>query len=295
MMKKLTWSLLLALATSVAIAQNTTPAPATDSEGKYNIGVGELTMTIDAQRGGKILSLKYKDQEVISQSRFPESFGSTFWTSPQKEWNWPPVPEYDKGAYTVEQKDGSLVMTSQVSPRLKFRIRKTFSTDEKAQAIVVTYTIVNEDSIERRVAPWEITRVQNGDGIIFFDAPLEGITPVGLLNFEQKDGAVWYRTDEANQNRKINADGKGWLAYAANGLMLIKHFQDLKPDEPAPGEAEVQVYVNRGKTYIELESQGAYATLAPDQELNWTVRWQLKPIGTELTPSRQLIDMVKEK
>ena len=116
MMKKLTWSLLLALATSVAIAQNTTPAPATDSEGKYNIGVGELTMTIDAQRGGKILSLKYKDQEVISQSRFPESFGSTFWTSPQKEWNWPPVPEYDKGAYTVEQKDGRLVMTSQVSP-----------------------------------------------------------------------------------------------------------------------------------------------------------------------------------
>ena len=154
---------------------------------------------------------------------------------------------------------------------------------------------MNEDSIERRVAPWEITRVQNGDGIIFFDAPLEGITPAGLLNFEQKDGAVWYRTDEANQNRKINADGKGWLAYAANGLMLIKHFQDLKPDEPAPGEAEVQVYVNRGKTYIELESQGAYATLAPGQELNWTVRWQLKPIGTELTPSRQLIDMVKEK
>ena len=65
MMKKLTWSLLLALATSVAIAQNTMSAPATDSEGKYNIGVGELTMTIDGQRGGKILSLKYKDQEVI--------------------------------------------------------------------------------------------------------------------------------------------------------------------------------------------------------------------------------------
>lgn len=293
MMKKLTWSLLLALVSSMAIAQNTTPAPAADSEGKYDINVGELTMTIDAQHGGKILSLKYKDQEVISQSRFPESFGSTFWTSPQKEWNWPPVPEYDKQPYTVEQKDGRLVMTSQVSPRLKFRIRKAFTTDAANQAILVTYTIVNEDSIERRVAPWEITRVTNGDGIIFFDAPLDGITPAGLLNFEQKDGAVWYRTDEANQNRKINADGKGWLAYAANGLLLIKHFQDLQPEEPAPGEAEVQVYVNRGKTYIELESQGAYTTLAPGEQLDWAVSWQLKPVSGEIVPSRQLVDLVK--
>ena len=43
-------------------------------------------MTIDAQRGAKILSFKYGEQEIISQLRRPEAFGSTFWTSPQKEW-----------------------------------------------------------------------------------------------------------------------------------------------------------------------------------------------------------------
>ena len=38
--------------------------------------VGDAAMTVDPARGGKILSLKHQEQEVFSQSRFPESFGS---------------------------------------------------------------------------------------------------------------------------------------------------------------------------------------------------------------------------
>ena len=255
--------------------------------------VGDVTMTINPEKGAKIMSLKYQDQEVINQSRWPESFGSTFWTSPQKEWNWPPVPEFDKNPYTVEEKDGKLVLTGEVSNRLKYRIRKEFSTDEKDGAFVVTYAIINESGEVRQVAPWEITRVANDGGVIFFKAPLKGITPAGLMAFENKYGAVWYRPDEANQNRKINADGKGWLAYANNGLLLLKKFDDLKAGAPAPDEAEIQVYVNRGKTYIELESQGAYTTLQPGQEVKYTVRWYLKPFDGAAAPSKQLLKMVK--
>ena len=238
---------------------------------------GDVTMTINPEKGAKIMSLKYKDQEVINQSRWPESFGSTFWTSPQKEWNWPPVPEIDKGVYQVEEKDGHLVMTSPVAEKLKYRIRKDFSTDANDGAIVITYSIINESGEERKVAPWEITRVPNA-GVISFDAPVESIWPADLLKFEQKNGVACYTADEAPQNRKVNADGKGWLSYENNGLVLIKKFADLTADQPAPGEAEIQVYVNRGKTYIEIESQGAYTTLAPGAELSWTVRWYLQPV-----------------
>ena len=91
----------------------------------------------------------------------------------------------------------------------------------------------------------------------------------------------------------MNADGKGWLAYLNNGLLLLKKFDDLSPTQPAPGEAEIQVYVNRGKTYIELESQGAYTNLAPGESLTWTVRWQLEPYnGT--APSKQLVKRTKK-
>ena len=114
------------------------------------------------------------------------------------------------------------------------------------------------------------------------------------MTFEQEHGVAWYQTDEANENRKTNADGKGWLAYAAKGLLLIKKFEDLQPTQPAPDEAEIQVYVNRGKTYIELESQGAYTTLKPKEQLSWTVRWYLVPFEGEAVPSEMLLQKVRK-
>jgi hypothetical protein len=265
------------------------------NDGKYVLYMGDVSMTIDAAHGGKILSYKYKDKEIISQSSWRESFGSTFWTSPQKEWNWPPVPEYDKNPYTVdESSDSHLLLTSQVSERMKYRIRKEFTVNAADNVIAVTYTIINESNETRQVAPWEITRVANDGGLIFFDAPIDGITPAGLLSFEAKEGAVWYRADEAPQNRKINADGKGWLAYCSNGLLMVKQFDDLTPEQPAPGEAEIQVYVNMRKTYIELESQGAYTTLEPGGQLHWTVRWSILPFEGENTPSKALVKAVKK-
>ena len=278
----------------MTVAFGVTTTLAQDNDGKYTLQNGDRTMVIDAAKGGKILSLKYGEREVISQLRWPEAFGSTFWTSPQKEWNWPPVPEYDKRPYTVEQKDGVLTLTSEVSERMKYRIRKAFAVDERDGAFVITYTIINESDEVRRVAPWEITRVQNEGGLIFFEAPVEGITPAGLMDFKDAFGAAWYQTDETNGNRKVNADGKGWLAYYNNGLLLVKQFDDLDASQPAPDEAEIQVYVNRGKAHIELESQGAYTTLQPKEAVSWTVRWYLQPSDLPAEPSEKLLKQVKK-
>ena len=265
-----------------------------DASGRHSLKCGHVSMEIDAAKGGKILSLKYDDREMLSQLRWPEAFGSTFWTSPQKEWNWPPVKEFDKSPYTVEQDGGTLRMTSEVSERLKCRVGKTFTTDEKDGAIVITYTITNEGDQPRSVAPWEVTRVQNEGGLVFFDAPVDGIWPAGLMDFKAQHGLAWYQTDERNENRKVNADGKGWLAYCSRGLLLVKRFDDLTPEQPAPGEAEIQVYVNRGKAHIELESQGAYQLLQPKESLSWTVRWYLVPIEGEAVPSEALAKQVKD-
>ena len=268
---------------------------------------GDVTMTIYPTKGAKIMSLKYKDQEVISQQTAPESFGSTFWTSPQKEWNWPPVQEFDKGEYQVEvipspsgEQESGFVMTSEVSPRLKYRIRKEFAADDTQGGFVITYSIINESDETRQVAPWEITRVANDGGVIFFDAPIDGITPAGLMPFKAEQGAVWYQPNESGDNRKINADGKGWYAYCNKGLLLLKTFDDLPSPSgeteggPAPGEAEIQVYVNRGKTFIELEAQGAYTTLKPHEALSWTVRWHLLPVAGDAKPSAELLNTVKK-
>ena len=238
------------------------------------VKAGRLGMTIDTGAGGRIISLKYDGKEMLSQTKMPESFGSTFWTSPQSDWNWPPVPEIDKYPYEVEADGQQLTLTSSVSEKLGVRVRKTFESDARNNAIAVTYQIENAGTETRSVAPWEITRVPN-EGTVFFDAPVAGITPAGIMPFAQADGLAWLTFDVKDENRKVNADGKGWLAYHNNGLVLIKQFDDLKSGQPAPGEAEIQVYINRGKTYVELESQGAYTTLRPGESLSWTVRWSV--------------------
>jgi len=292
-MKQILISLFMAVA-MIFMGTTTAKAEVSNEEaGQYVLKCGNLSMTIDAAKGGKILSFKYGDQEAISQLKWPESFGSTFWTSPQKEWYWPPVPEYDKKAYAVEEKDGVLTMTSSVNEKLKYRIRKAFAVDEQNQAIAVTYSIINTSDETRKVAPWEITRVQNEGGLIFFEAPTDSIWPAGLMNFKETNGISCYEPDVVNDNRKVNVNGKGWLAYLnkEKGLLLVKQFEDLAVGQPAPDEAEIQVYVNRGKTYIELESQGAYTTLNPGEALSWTVRWYLQP--STLTSADALAQQVK--
>ncbi|MBR5835428.1 MAG: hypothetical protein IKY66_04625 [Bacteroidales bacterium] len=286
-MKKVLISLLAVLGLgSMALSAQTIN---TLENGKYSVSVGEVTLTVDASKGGKVVSYKLNDNEVLSQTRMPNSFGSTFWTSPQSEWNWPPVAEYDTKPFEAEVKDGVLVLTGQKSERFGYRVLKEFSADAKDNAIVIKYTIVNESGETRKVAPWEISRVPNG-GILFFDA--KEATPANNMKglpFTYEKDAAWYVMDEDSANRKINADGKGWLAFCNNGLLFVKKFQDLKPSEPAPAEAEIQIYANPGKTFVEIEEQGAYTTLEPGAKVDWTVRWYLVPTDEAAVPSKSLL------
>ena len=282
----------LAAASAVALAADQ-PQTRSLGESLYSISVGDVTMTIDAAHGAKILSFKRGDAEIISQLKMFNAFGSTFWTSPQSEWNWPPVAEYDRLEYQVEQTPTSLVMEGKTSERFGYSIRKKFEADPSDEAIVVTYSIVNRSGETRKVAPWEITRVP-GEGLIFFASRSSDITPAGLMEFNDKYGAAWYSFDEAKENRKINADGKGWLAYEGNNLLLVKKFPDLKPSQPAPAEAEIQVYVNQGTSFIELESQGAYSELAPGESLNYSVKWYLVPSQGKGIPSKKLLKTVNK-
>ena len=285
-MKKIIITLLAALSLgSAALSAQTFNVL---ENGQYSVKVGDVTLTVDASRGGKIISYKYQDTEILSQTRMPNSFGSTFWTSPQSEWNWPPVAEYDTKPFNAELKENALVLTGDKS-RFGYRVRKEFTTDSKDNAIVITYTIVNESDETRKVAPWEISRVPNG-GILFFDA--KEATPANNMKglpFEYKEKAAWYTLDEARENRKINADGKGWLAFSDKGLLFVKTFPDLDASQPAPAEAEIQIYANPGKTFVEIEEQGAYTTLKPGEEVNWTVRWYLVPNDLPAEPSKELL------
>lgn len=272
--------LILALAATSAFAQKTV----VKNDNNYTITSGKCVMTVDSEHGGKVISLKCDGKELLAQHqqksehvRFenPNDFGSTFWPSPQYEWNWPPIATYDNKPYSAKQDKSSLTLVSGEDEKYPYVFEKVFKPLGKG-SFEITYNIKNIGGSEVKVGPWEITRVPSG-GYIFFDAP--ALRPLTEISYTTEMGIQWmqYQPKE-RQNRKIFADAKGWLAFANDGLLFVKQFPDIASSEAAPEEEEVEIYHNMGKTYTEIENQGAYATLQPGESTSWKVKWTLQSV-----------------
>ncbi len=195
------------------------------------------------------------------------NFGSTFWSSPQSDWNWPPPPEIDSEPYAASLDGAVLSLSGTTAAGLGLAVKKKFSTDRQVGAVSVEYTLANRGSQPRWVAPWEITRVAAG-GLTLFPmgegGPRKGAQD--LLSPTIVNGVAWFAYDAAaiTADQKLFADGKeGWIAHVDGDLLLVKSFADTSPGQAAPGEAEIEIYANASHTYVEVENQGAYVHLAP--------------------------------
>ena len=80
---------------------------------------------------------------------------------------------------------------------------------------------------------------------------------------------------------KLFTDARGWLAHAHHSTLFLRVFPDLTLDQAAPRQAEVEMYFDPERDYIELENQGAYVTLAPGQSLTYPVEWRFRAIDPE--------------
>jgi hypothetical protein len=250
---------------------------------------GDTVFAVDASQGGRIVtfSLAGLNSVTAPKTTVDNNWGSTFWTSPQTDWNWPPPTEIDSDPYRASLDGGTLTLTGDTSIKLDLAVTKKFSMDQATGNVTIEYGIVNKGSAARRVAPWEITRVAAG-GLTFFPmgegSPTKGSQD--LLNLEVKDGVAWFAYDAAAipKEQKVFADGReGWIAHADKGLLLVKAFSDISPSQAAPSEAEISLYTDTNHTYIEVENEGAYQELAPNASLTWTVRWFLRKLDASVS------------
>lgn len=255
---------------------------------QYVIQSDKCVLIVDSEKGGKAVSLKCEDKELIAQHqkksekmRFenPNDFGSTFWPSPQSTWNWPPIVTYDSKPYSAVVQGNAVKLTSEKDAKYPYVFEKTYKPLGKG-AYQVEYVIRNAGNEDVKVAPWEITRVPSG-GFLFFDAP--AVRPVMEMTYTTEMGWQWIQFISKMQNRKVFADAKGWLAFANDGLLFVKQFPDIKTSEAAPGEEEVEIYFNMGDTYTEIENQGKYVTLKPGESTSWTVKWTVVSVDKNAT------------
>ncbi len=123
---------------------------------------------------------------------------------------------------------------------------------------------------------------------------------VSNLVTEDINGITWYRyvPELVTGHQKLFRNGsEGWLTHANKGVLFVKQFCELGTDQEAPGEAEIEIYANKDRTYIELENQGPYTTLSPGESIGWIVKWFVRKIPDSIlvkTGNKNLTDFVRK-
>lgn len=264
------------------------PAALTVKGSVYTFTFGDTIFAVDASKGGRIVTFALDGKNILTAAKdsSDNNWGSTFWPSPQSDWNWPPPSELDPGAYTAKVSTGTLSMTSLTAGSLGLAVTKKFSVDSAKGMVTIEYGLVNRGTKARSVGPWEITRVAAG-GLTFFPmgvgAPSKGAQD--LLTLQMSIGVAWFAYDAKTitNDQKVFADGsEGWIAHVAGNLLLVKAFTDTSVAQAAPGEAEIEIYTDAGHNYIEVENQGAYASLDPGASATWMVRWFLRKLDASV-------------
>jgi Domain of unknown function (DUF4380) len=259
----------------VANASKRDPIFPTVRDGLHVLSWDDVSFEVDARTGGRVTALRLGGRNLLTGPDVdPGNFGSTFWTSPQSAWGWPPIPEVDHAAYRASIEGEAVVMRSARSASLGVEIEKQFTADRARGAVLFEYRIHNLGQQPIQTAPWQITRVGPG-GLTFYPSG-EGSFPPSNLGVRDALGATWYDYDKAaiTDHQKHFADGReGWLAHVDQGALLVKTFLAVPRAAHAPGEAQIEIYASPAHTYVEVEAQGAYETVAPGGALSWQVVW----------------------
>ena len=279
-------------------------------DGQYHLAGSPVSVTVDPLHGGRITDfrlLQKGDNILLPATVEPETYGSTFWLSPQSNWDWPPDATIDRLPYRAIVTGETLTLESAVSPSLGIQVSKHIRPDRSG--IRLDYEIHPVSQVNPPTplvyAPWEVSRVA-GSGLTLFPlgsgfSSIQGFDPPPIL---QAQGiAIWdHQSDQIStfteaRDQKLFADGtEGWLAHVDDGLLFVKQFPDLPPDVIAPGESEIEVYATASRRYLELEVQGPYNFLAETPQ-TWSVQWQLRSLPPSLTPQAndpQFLDWIRQ-
>jgi hypothetical protein len=252
--------------------------------GDCTLQLGGIELRVDPLVGGRITSLCCDGFELLSGQRVDsDNYGSTFWTSPQTDWGWPPPEAIDRRPYAFDVGADTLMLIGEPDRTLGVRVFKRFSVDRERRAFVLQYSVENVSATPRAYAPWEVTRVPPS-GITFFAG---GSPPTWLAHCPEALTGAGQKT--------FARDAGGMLAHATDGYLFVKAFESVAAHSQAPGEAAIEIYANR--RYVELEIQGRYERIEAGEKVSWFVTWYLRklPRGMAMTAGdERLLDFATQ-
>jgi hypothetical protein len=266
-----------------------------EREGQLVLEFGDTYIAVDPALGGRVTSLRQAGVELLAGKDVNlNNWGSTYWTSPQSDWNWPPVGAVDNDPYEATVNGASVTLVSaeadvgsEVGGK-NVTVTKRFTANLALEAIDVEYTLTNVGDAAISIASWEISRVPGG-GLTFYptgDNEINPVEPHAAVPVTYQGEVTWFDSAAfpVGNNTKLNADGKnGWLAHVAGGVLFLKTFADLPVSSQVPGEGEVEIYADGTGSYVEVENQGPNVTLEPGGSSTYKVTWLVRKLPANVT------------
>jgi hypothetical protein len=273
--------------------------------GRYVFRMGEVELVVDPTIGGRITGFSLGGENILTgpevvaggEGSLPDMYGSTFWTSPQSGWGWPPEVAIDNAPHAASLDGAVLALVSEAGAATGYAVHKRFEADVARGVIDIEYMLENRRATQA-AAPWEISRVPKA-GFVVFPAPAPALEQSSLPGTFSA-GLAWVDLSLAPPgDSKLFQDGsEGWLAYVLGDVAFIKVFDDLVPAQAAPGEAEIEVFTSGKYAYAEIEQQGPYALPPSGSTSSWRVSWVLErvPSGVQATlGSAPLVDWLRQR
>ena len=249
-------------------------APAQDEP--ITITRDSLSLTVDPTLGGRLVSVRYGDRELLNTVRDSTSFtyGSTAWPSPQADWNWPPPPALDREPYTVQQVEehSILLKGGETEDGLVFQKRYRLGPDSD---IGLTYWLTYNGDTARSVAAWEVTRLPYTGRVEFYADSVRTEKTESIVESQDSFRAIYF-DGRHTAPAKVFADLDSIpVKYYVDGLVLEKHTVVTDFYRVAPGQAPLEVYIDPPRNFAELELQGDYRELRYGETATLRTKWRV--------------------
>ena len=236
-----------------------------------------ITLVVDPNRGGRLSSLTYGGQEVLStgDDSTGYSVGSVAWYSPQEDWNWPPPATFDRAAFSVQRVEKhSVLLISDRDSLTGLVLQKRYRLGPDSD-IGLTYWLTNKGDTTVSVAPWEVTRIPYDGTITFFSDSLRTLSGKPLTESDDSLHVVHLDERHTGKGKLFASLDSIPVTYVRDGLRFEKHTVVTDYYRVAPGQAPLEIYVDPARRFAEFELQGDYRTLGYDQTTTLRTRWVL--------------------
>lgn len=215
--------------------------------------------------------------------------GDKAWPAPQDQWlttfgtAWPPPAGFDAVPFAATVDADQLVMASPVDTASGIQITRQISLDPFAPVMTITTSFSKVCGAPYKVGVWVVTQLRVPDRV-FAPLPSHGSLPVfqcvmgSAQEYIRIDGDLLSLRRPPSENLKVTLGGSSLAWIDFRHLLRI----DTHPACASLVPSGVAIYTNKDPLgYVELETEGAIATLTPGDRLTQVNTYTL---GHRTTP-----------